>query len=98
MEQDTASIMNQMYPLFNPVGFDIGFVVNKGGSSFVVIVVNKRIDDGSGSPGVNGDLWVGDPDVEKFFKYLRSLARREPQINIKSPAKFCNMDDMTVKP
>ena len=43
---------------FDPADFDIGFVGNKGGSGFVIIVVNERPDDEGGSPGVVGDLLV----------------------------------------
>ena len=58
---------------FDPADFDIRFVSNKCGAGFVVIVVNKRFDDEGGSPGIVGDLLVGDSDVVKVFESLRGL-------------------------
>ena len=69
---------------FDPADFDIGFVGNKGGSGFVIVVVNERLDDEGGSPGIIGDLLVGDPDVVKIFESLRSLAQGETKIYMES--------------
>lgn len=55
---------------FDHADFDIGFIGNKGGSGFVVIVVSERFDDEGSSPGAVGDVLVGDPDVVKIFKSL----------------------------
>ena len=64
---------------FDPSDFDIGFIGNKGGSGLVIIVVNERLDDESGSSGVVGNLLVGDPDIVKIFESLRGLAQGEDQ-------------------
>ena len=72
---------------FDSADFDIGFIGNKGGSGFVVIVVNERLDDEGGSPGVVGDLLVGDPDVVKIFESLRGLAQGESEIDMESQAE-----------
>lgn len=79
---------------FDPAYFDIGFISNKGGSGFVVIVVNKRLDDEGGSPGVVGDLLVRDPDVVKVFESLGSLTQGESKVDMKSQTKSHDMGIM----
>ena len=83
---------------FDPADFDIGFIGNKGGSGFVVIVVNKRLDDEGGSPGVVGDLLVGDPDVVEVFEGLGSLAQGETKVDMKSQTESHDMGVMTAEP
>ena len=82
---------------FDPADFDIGFIGNKGGSGFVVIVVNERLDDEGGSPGVVGDLLVGDPDVVKVFESLGGLAQGETKIDMESQAEPHDMCVMAAK-
>ena len=79
---------------FDPADFDIGFIGNKGGSGFVIIVVNERLDDKGGSPGVVGDLLVGDPDVVKVFKSLGGLAQGETKVDMESQAEPHDMGVM----
>ena len=79
---------------FDSADFDIGFIGNKGGSGFVVIVVNERLDDEGGSPGVVGDLLVGDPDVVKVFESFRGLAQGETEIDMESQAEPHDMGVM----
>ena len=79
---------------FDSADFDIGFVGNKGGSGFVIIVVNERLDDKGGSPGVVGDLLVGDPDVVKVFESFRGLAQGETEIDMESQAEPHDMGVM----
>ena len=79
---------------FDSADFDIGFIGNKGGSGFVVIVVNERLDDEGGSPGIIGDLLVGDPDVVKIFESLRSLAQGETKIYMESQTEPHDMGVM----
>ena len=79
---------------FDPADFDIGFIGNKGGSGFVIIVVNERLDDEGGSPGVVGDLLVGDPDVVKIFENLRGLAQVENKVDMESQAEPHDMGIM----
>ena len=69
---------------FDSADFDIGFIGNKGGSGFVVIVVNERLDDEGGSPGIVGDLLMGDPDVVKVFESLGGLAQGEAKVDMES--------------
>ena len=82
---------------FDPADFDIGFIGNKGGSGFVIIVVNERLDDEGGSPGVVGDLLVGDPDVVKVFESLGGLAQGETKIDMESQAEPHDMCVMAAK-
>ena len=82
---------------FDSADFDIGFIGNKGGSGFVVIVVNERLDDEGGSPGVVGDLLVGDPDVVKVFESLGGLAQGETKIDMESQAEPHDMCVMAAK-
>ena len=82
---------------FDPADFDIGFIGNKGGSGFVIIVVNERLDDKGGSPGVVGDLLVGDPDVVKVFESLGGLAQGETKIDMESQAEPHDMCVMAAK-
>ena len=82
---------------FDPADFDIGFISNKGGPGFVVVVVNKRLDDEGGSPGVVGDLLVGDPDVVKVFESLGGLAQGETKIDMESQAEPHDMCVMAAK-
>ena len=79
---------------FDPADFDIGFIGNKGGSGFVVIVVNERLDDEGGSPGVVGNLLVGNPDVVKVFESLRGLAQGETKVDMESQAEPHDMGVM----
>ena len=79
---------------FDPSDFDIGFIGNKGGSGLVIIVVNERLDDEGGSPGIIGDLLVGDPDVVKIFESLRSLAQGETKIYMESQTEPHDMGVM----
>lgn len=79
---------------FDPADFDIGFIGNKGGSGFIVIVVNKRFDDEGGGPGVVGNLLVGDPDVVKVFESLGSLTQGEAKVDMESQAKPHDMGIM----
>ena len=83
---------------FDPADFDIGFVGNKGGSGFVVIVVNEGLDDDRGSSGVDGDLLVEDPDVVKVFESLGSLAQGETKVDMKSHTECHDMSVMTAEP
>ena len=76
---------------FDPADFDIGFIGNKGGPGFVVVVVNKRLDDEGGSPGVVGDLLVGDPNVVKVSESLRGLAQGETKVDMESQAELHDM-------
>ena len=80
---------------FDPADFDIGFISDKGGSGLVIIVVNERLDDKGGSPGIVGDLLMGDPDVVKVFESLRSLAQGETKIYMESQTE---PHDMSVMP
>ena len=82
---------------FDSADFDIGFIGNKGGSGFVVIVVNERLDDEGGSPGIVGDLLVGDPDVVKVFESLGGLAQGETKIDMESQAEPHDMCVMAAK-
>ena len=82
---------------FDSADFDISFVSNKGGSGFVVIVVNKRFDDEGGSPGIVGDLLVGDPDIVKVFEGLRSFAQGEAKVDMESQAESHDMGVMAAK-
>ena len=82
---------------FDSADFDIGFIGNKGGSGFVVIVVNERLDDEGGSPGIIGDLLVGDPDVVKIFESLRGLAQGEAKVDMESQAEPHDMCVMAAK-
>ena len=79
---------------FDPADFDIGFVGNKGGSGFVIVVVNERFDDEGGSPGVVGNLLVGNPDVVKVFESLRGLAQGETKVDMESQAEPHDMGVM----
>lgn len=79
---------------FDPADFDIGFIGDKGGSGLVLIVVNERLDDEGGSPGIIGDLLVGDPDVVKIFESLRSLAQGETKIYMESQTEPHDMGVM----
>ena len=79
---------------FDPADFDIGFVGNKGGSGFVIVVVNERFDDEGGSPGVVGNLLVGNPDVVKVFESLRGLAQGETKVDMESQAEPHDMGIM----
>ena len=72
---------------FDPADFDVSFIGNEGGSAFIVIVVNERLDDKGGSPGIVGNLLVGDPDVVKIFESLRGLAQGESEIDMESQAE-----------
>ena len=83
---------------FDPADFDIGFVGNKGGSGFVVIVVNEGLDDDGGSFSVDGDLLVGAPDVVKVFESLGSLAQGEIKVGMKSHTESHDMSVMTAEP
>lgn len=82
---------------FDPADFDIGFIGNKGGSGFVIIVVNERLDDEGGSPGVVGDLLVGDPDVVKVFESFGGLAQGEPKVDMKSQTEPHDMGVMAAE-
>lgn len=82
---------------FDSADFDIGFIGNKGGSGFVVIVVNERLDDEGGSPGIVGDLLMGDPDVVKVFESLGGLAQGEAKVDMESQAEPHNMCVMAAK-
>ena len=79
---------------FDPADFDIGFIGDKGGSGLILIVVNERLDDEGGSPGIIGDLLVGDPDVVKIFESLRSLAQGETKIYMESQTEPHDMGVM----
>ena len=79
---------------FDPADFDIGFVGNKGGSGFVIVVGNERFDDEGGSPGVVGNLLVGNPDVVKVFESLRGLAQGETKVDMESQAEPHDMGVM----
>ena len=79
---------------FDPADFDIGFISDKGGSGLVIIVVNERLDDKGGSPGIVGDLLMGDPDVVKVFESLRSLAQGETKIYMESQTEPHDMGVM----
>ena len=79
---------------FDSTDFDIGFVGNKSGSGFVIIVVNERLDDEGGSPGIVSDLLVGDPDVVKVFESQRSLAQGETKIYMESQTEPHDMGVM----
>ena len=79
---------------FDSADFDIGFIGDKGGSGLVLIVVNERLDDEGGSPGIIGDLLVGDPDVVKIFESLRSLAQGETKIYMESQTEPHDMGVM----
>ena len=83
---------------FDPADFDIGFVGNKGGSGFVIVVVNERFDDEGGSPGVVGNLLVGNPDVVKVFESLRGLAQGETKVDMESQAEPHDMGVMPAEP
>lgn len=82
---------------FDSADFDIGFIGNKGGSGFVVIVVNERLDDEGGSPGIVGDLLMGDPDVVKVFESLGGLAQGEAEVDMESQAEPHDMCVMAAK-
>ena len=79
---------------FDPADFDVSFIGNEGGSTFIVIVVNERLDDKGGSPGVVGNLLVGDPDVVKIFESLRGLAQGETKVDMESQAEPHDMGIM----
>ena len=79
---------------FDSADFDIGFIGNKGGSGFVVIVVNERLDDEGGSPGIVGDLLMGDSDVVKVFESLGGLAQGETKIYMESQTEPHDMGVM----
>lgn len=79
---------------FDPADVDIGFIGDKGGSGLILIVVNERLDDEGGSPGIIGDLLVGDPDVVKIFESLRSLAQGETKIYMESQTEPHDMGVM----
>ena len=63
-------------------------------SGLVIIVVNERLDDKGGSPGIVGDLLMGDPDVVKVFESLRSLAQGETKIYMESQTEPHDMGVM----
>ncbi len=79
---------------FDPADLDIGFIGNEGGSGFVVIVVNERFDDEGGSPGVVGNLLVGDPDIVKVFESQGSLAEGEAEVDMKRQTESHDMGIM----
>ena len=79
---------------FDPADLDIGFIGNKYGSGFVVIVINERLDAEGGSTGIVGDLLVGDSDVVKIFESLRSLAQGEDKVDMESQAQPHDMGVM----
>ena len=82
---------------FDPADFDVSFIGNEGGSTFIVIVVNERLDDKGGSPGVVGNLLVGDPDVVKIFESLRGFAQGEAEIDMESQAEPHDMGVMAAE-
>ena len=82
---------------FDPADFDIGFIGDKGGSGLILIVVNERLDDEGGSPGIIGDLLVGDPDVVKIFESLRGFAQGEAEIDMESQAEPHDMGVMAAE-
>lgn len=82
---------------FDPADFDVSFIGNEGGPAFIVIVVNERFDDKGGSPGVVGNLLVGDPDVVKIFESLRGLAQGETEIDMESQAESHDMGVMAAE-
>ena len=82
---------------FDPADFDIGFIGDKGGSGLVIIVVNERLDDKGGSPGIVGDLLMGDPDVVKVFESLGGLAQGEAKVDIERQAEPHDMCVMAAK-
>ena len=82
---------------FDPADFDIGFIGDKGGSGLVIIVVNERLDDKGGSPGIVGNLLVGDPDVVKIFESLRGFAQGEAEIDMESQAEPHDMGVMAAE-
>ena len=54
----------------------------------------ERLDDKGGSPGIVGDLLMGDPDVVKVFESLRSLAQGETKIYMESQTEPHDMGVM----
>ena len=82
---------------FDPSDFDVSFIGNEGGSAFIVVVVNERLDDKGGSPGVVGDLLMRDPDVRKVFESLRGLAQGETEIDMESQAEPHDMSVMSTE-
>ena len=82
---------------FDPADFDVSFIGNEGGSAFIVIVVNERLDDKGGSPGVVGDLLMRDPDVIKVFESLRGLAQGETEVDMESQAEPHDMSVMAAE-
>ena len=82
---------------FDPADFDVSFIGNEGGSAFIVIVVNERLDDKGGSPGVVGDLLMRDPDVIKVFERLRGLAQGETEVDMESQTEPHDMSVMAAE-
>ena len=72
---------------FDAAYFDVGFIGSKGGSGRVVIVIDERLDDKGGSPGIVGDLLVRDADAIQVFQRLCRFTQRQAQIDMHGKAQ-----------
>ena len=55
--------------------FDVGFIGDKGLPFVIGILIYKRLDAGSGSFAVIGDLLMGDLDVIEIFEGLAGFTK-----------------------